>query len=245
MSAHGEKARTDTQKIPVVAEVVCELEDGERRTWYVTRFSLVDMFVLAMRPPPIGTEMKATLRPLGLPQLPPLTVRVVSALLDPSDAGRCGFGAIITSLDDAEIDALFTALTSLGLATTEESKRRPSIERRQDPRVWIDLGVYVLIPGARFEARVTNLSMSGALISFGTRDVPPDISPGVSVDIDLLDERTHETVSLSANVVRLVGVGRPTGIGVRFTGTDSPMEARLEAIMLHALGALDAGNEVK
>lgn len=225
-------------KVPVVARAICKLDDGEQRIFYATRFSLDDLFVLSMRPPPVGTEMKVTLCPLGLRPLPTLAVRVVSTILDPGDAGRCGFGAIITTLDEDSLVAVHDAMLTLGLASTDEGERRPSIERRQDPRVWIDLRACLTVSDVKFEVRVVNLSLSGALVHFDTDAVPPEFRPGMVVDLDFIHEWAPEIVSVSATIVRLVGVGRPTGIGLRFNGMETQVEARLEGIILYVLGDL-------
>jgi hypothetical protein len=44
MTALASVAGAQDHRVPVVAQAICEFENGDLRTFYATRFSLVDMF---------------------------------------------------------------------------------------------------------------------------------------------------------------------------------------------------------
>ena len=237
---NGVPARRPT--VHVVARAACEFGEGQTRTLYATRFSIVDMFILSVRPPPVGTTFKVTLSPQGLPPLPRLEAIVVATRLDPADIRKSGFGALISNIDDESIKALHSALSLLGLRQ-EVTPDRPSIERRKDPRIWSDLMASVEIPGAAWNVDVVNLSMSGALLDFGDAGLPVEITPGTAIHLDIIGKDIPELISIRAEVVRVVGVMNPKVAGVKFLEVNEILASRVEGLILHLLSDEDGDGE--
>ncbi|MDD5309392.1 MAG: PilZ domain-containing protein [Deltaproteobacteria bacterium] len=223
--------------IRVVADAVCDLEDGDKRNLYAARFSLVDIFILAMRIPPIGTVLKVTLHPFGLDPLPPVEALVVSTVFDPSDARMSGFGALIMSMDDETLEAFESALAFLGQDSPAKDRvTGPRFERRRSPRVSADFKAHVVFLGGKLMARVTDLSMTGAMVSLDSRDIPSNLPAGTLVQVCLFNEWTSEIVSVTGKVVRRMETSPPAGLGVRFVGVDDVATAMIEDMILRVLG---------
>jgi PilZ domain len=225
-------------RVDVVARAVCGFENGEIRDLFATRFSLVGISILSLRPPSIGSVFSVSLHPFGLHSLPSMKAVVVSTRLDPANANKSGFEALFTSLSDDQIEALFQTASTLGLPCALP-KARPSVERRRDPRVQTNLDVYVDISGRRLQAAVENMSMSGALLSFSKEDGFFDINIGellgAVVEIEIIGQGIPEFLSVEAEVVRLVDEGKGINVGLRFVNIDESAALRIEGLILHAL----------
>jgi len=217
-------------RIPVVAKAVCRFADDEIRSLYVTELSLtgMSMFLVAMRLPSVGTIFPLALQPAGADRLPEVDVRVLSTNLDPADATRTGFEVAFTDLDNDDLfDGLCKIIASL------ERKRAP--ERRANPRVWTNYRAGITFLGSKVPARVSNLSMTGACLTFGKSGLPEGIAPMMEILIDVDEPDLSARVVVPAEVVRLTNGGDIAGIGVRFLDMDGTAASGIEGLMLYTL----------
>ncbi|MDJ0766067.1 MAG: PilZ domain-containing protein [Myxococcota bacterium] len=228
------KALQPGPMVNVVAKVKCGFQNDGVRDLYATRISLVDMFVLSLRPPPVGTVFSVVLCPLGMQPLPAIQAVVVSAKLDPRDASNCGFEAVFTSLTDVLLEKLHQTLVALEIPCSPPAPL-PSPERRRDPRVHTRIEAHVDISGQHMSARVENLSMSGAFLRLKSKDIQALIQPGMIIDLNLLHESLPEYLSTQAEVVRRVTCEDGLGVGIRFVKMDGISSQRLEGLLLSVL----------
>jgi len=239
------KSNSELSLAKVVAKALCKFPDGETRNLAATRFSSTEMFIVCMRPPPIGTKISVVLHPNDLYPLPEVVALVTTTLINPANARTNGFGANITTTDKNVIEAFKTALVSDdSLSGNEnvpsEDTERPQLERRVDPRVLTDFEILLETAKSSYKTRAVNLSMSGAMLNFGEAGLPEDVIPGSRIQLDVIDKRKPEYFSLKADVVRLINInGALTGIGVKFYDLDPLIASRIEGIILHEIYNFD------
>ncbi len=222
--------------MPIIAKAVCEFQKGNTRVLFATRYSLADVSVVAMRPPPIGTTFTLTLWPKGLPALPPLTARVIATRLDPNDAKKSSFEAVFTQLNREKREALMNSLSYLGLLYDAREKKEHA-ERRRNPRVWTDMDVSVNILDLTVEANLKNLGLSGALLVF-KQTLPAEIKSGARMEIALTEDDSGDVLNMAAEIVHMHGEDLPR-TGVKFVNLDENTADRIETIILRILGAID------
>lgn len=218
------------------SKATCRFPDGETRVLMAKRFSTRDLFILAVRPPPIGTVVQVTLEPAGLAPLPPVEARVVSMFLDPSNARNCGFGAVFHALDDDVLGAFDQALAAMGLNLALPMPAGPQIlERRCEPRVSLNLSGQVSYGGKTLSGRVTSLSMTGAMVALEASHPPSDLTAGTILQLDIISEEAPEVITVTAKVVRQFDLGTQTGIGLQFCVVKEVSASRIEGLILNVL----------
>ncbi len=223
--------------VNLIAKAVCRFEDGEETTYYVSDLTLFEITFISLRPPPIYSIFTTTLWPKGLTALPPLRVRVVAAYVDPKDASKSGFKAVIVDPSEVTGKLLEKALFQLNLIKGNPQKKS-RFERRRDPRIETELPVEVETPGGRHTARIVNMSISGAFIQFATRDSPRTLYPKDEILLHLPDGETTEPITLKVQVIHLQIAEDRIGIGVRFVGLSPLVAHRLEGMILQMLANL-------
>jgi len=238
MSAASDRENPGTVLPRLVARVVCHFSDGETRTLYATRFSLVDADILAMRLPRAGETVRLVIHPRGLSPLGTIDGRIVATRLDPADAANSGFRVVFTRFGQHMLDGLYRAVTALGLPCDPPGEQLP-VEKRDFPRIWGDLAATVETPEGQRKMSLRNLSMSGALIAAGDSGLPAGICPGALLRCHLVKPDAPEIVEVKVEVVR---VGKEEGeavFGVRFIDLDPVTAARIEGLVLHLLGGFE------
>jgi hypothetical protein len=231
-----DRAAAELSSAAIVAQAVCAFTDGETRTLYASSFSFVDAFIISVRPPPVGTVFTLTLCPKGRSSLPPIVARVMHTRIDPSNLCNSGFGVMFTNVEGMMIEALGEALEALGLPSKASADdRRP--ERRRNPRIATPFTAILAAPEGPFQMKVSNLSMSGALL-VSDGDMPPELELGIVTGVDIVKPDAPETISLRAEIARLVFDGETTALGVDFVELDETAGRRIEGLMLNALIAV-------
>jgi hypothetical protein len=95
----------------------------------------------------------------------------------------------------------------------------------------------VYLPGRTLTTRILNLSMSGALLGFDKDQIPPEMTLGVLFRMDAYDVHGDISVAVKGEIIRLIGVGRPTNAGVRFIDLDKDAKDGIERIILNEIEA--------
>ncbi|MFH1130611.1 MAG: PilZ domain-containing protein, partial [Pseudomonadota bacterium] len=163
--------------VRLLARADCTFPSGEVRRLFVTEMSPKGATVLAMRPPRLGICVSIKLSPPGMNPLPSIKARVVDVRLDPAYAERSGFEVVFTDLEEKQIDALSIFLSSIGgdLTPLRSAPRERVNERREHPRIRVNLKGIIEMTGEEREVDFINLSMSGALLSILGNPTPETI----------------------------------------------------------------------
>ena len=212
-----------------------------------TELSLTSVFVVAMRPPPVGTAVTIRFYLPGVDEpVPPLEARVTTVVVDPADAEQTGFDATFAVVNETATKTVVQAIQAPG-PSRQASVAPPghghsfgkesfgAIERRRQPRVWTDL-IASFGVGDNTMHHVRNVSMSGALVEL--RPDEPDVAIGTLLVLHILKPDAPEGLTVVAQVARTTAPGEPRGIGVHFLDVDEQTAARLEGLIMHALAVL-------
>jgi hypothetical protein len=223
---------------PQPTRTTCTLPDGEVLESYATHLSPTGAFILAMKPPPLRSRLTVQIHPPGLRPLPPLEARVVNVRIDPALADRTGFEVVFPRPDDHARHGLETAVARLDSWKLHDRRRhlRRSAERREYPRVFVDMKAHVLFPnGDTVILGVRDISMSGAFLALGKSRPSLGVVPGAELVLTILPTDVPECINVRARVARLGGAGEPAGFGVLFVEPDDTTERRIEGLILHAV----------
>lgn len=228
---------------PPCCSALCLLPSGEEINALVSDLSLGGAFVVCMIPPPLGSRVTLTVRPKGGDPVDPIAGRVTRTRLDPSSAMMSGFELLFEDLPDGVFDDLAAVVAALGSIDTPSTRRirMPHQERREHPRVSINLHAYVTSLTGKLVLAVHNISMTGALLVIAD-DASRDglvLEPPTQIELTIAGTSTIECIDLRAVVVRKAIPPEPEGVGIRFLSMGEDEARRLEGLMLHAL-ALEA-----
>lgn len=223
-----------------VARVVCTLPNDETRILYASRLSTTEAFIGSFQPIPLHTELVLQFEFSRTPPLPPVYARVISNVVDASDISRTGFGVTFVLQTDADRAALRDALSVAGLPIGLLSRGRWT-ERRCQPRIWVDTELIAVVEIGQRTARahVANLSLSGALLTFGDMGVPAALVPDTEVSLLLSADDASTTISVGARVVRRTKPPEPPGVGVSFVNVDGALAQEIESLILRLVGHID------
>lgn len=222
-----------------VCRADCILPDGEDLRLLVSELSLGGAFIVSMKPLPLGTRVGLMLLPEGHDPVGPIDARVMGLRLDPANARRSGFELLFPDVDDATFDRLAMLVARFEAPEPARARltQRNSSEKRQSPRVNVNLSAHVRCDLGAYQAFIRNLSMTGAMFVL---DVPDPAAPSplynkMLVDLTIISVEPLESIELKAEVVR-VGAGTGAGgIGVRFLDVGELEERRLEGLMIHGI----------
>ena len=230
---------TEKESWPPALEAACSFPDGETRNLYAVDLSLAGTFLMAMGVPRVGSRVQVVLSPGGAPPLRPIDARVTEAVLDPTDAHRCGFRVLFLALDDEMLSAI-AALESSRRGGEFASHHLWRAERRDFPRVSTHLVGVAEIVDEEVQIRVEDVSMNGARISLADRHAaaPQGLDPGARVVLRVVDPAIPEHLILAGRVVRVSGCDGPMSFAVRFDPPDAEDARRLEGLILDALVSL-------
>ena len=241
------KTRRDnrrTPRPPMLPKAICGFPGGEMRAMYVSRLTPTHAYIRTLRPPPPATDVSVILQPVEGNPLPPISARVVSSEMDPKSSRGCGFGVVFTSMSSRAHDALCGALDRLGLKS--HPSLPPASDRLVKPRVWLDPGLVARVEAKNgvLTGQVTNLSLGGALVTFGQAEDLTALAPGSTITADIVLTNVPEVLSLRAVVVRRTGPGEPRGVGIRFINLPPQTRVRIEGVLLYVLGEFFRGYRV-
>lgn len=233
MSHHDEK-RSKHPAARLVARVDCALPDGTSRRLYASRVTRGGAFILAMRPPALGTVLTLHLELAGHePIEEQIEALVIGQRVDPGDAERTGFEVVFTRISKEArrlLGSVLDTMPSPALELVPAPRHTP--EQRREPRVATMLrGVLVLQPEP-LTVEIVNLSLSGALLGLGAKACP--LEPGDVAELSIVAPAIPETVNLQVRIVRCSS--DPPGLGVHFLTLDPQMERRIEGLLIDALG---------
>ena len=229
---NGKRGRAGTR---CVVWASCEFP-GERPVRLpATEITLNGAKILAMKAPAIGTALHVVLCPAGESAHLALDARVIAARLDPAVPELCYFEVVFGNLDDAVVERLEALCTTAPPRLLQQRAYASPAERREYPRVDTELGALLAFGGGTHSLRVTNISMSGALLEIGPRSLPSELRPGVVVGLTLFDSNGSETVTLTAVVARIDDTTAPPGIGIRFLRADDQTARSLEGLIVYEL----------
>lgn len=116
-----------------------------------------------------------------------------------------------------------------------QQEYRPAGERRRDPRVKTDLTAVLETADRRLNARVENLSMSGALLRFDEYGRLLRLYSGTRVKLSIVSQSVPEALTIEAKVVRVVYCKMFYKIGVQFVNADENTKLRIEGVLLQIL----------
>ena len=228
-------------------QAVCTFLSGAERRLPAEVRSAEEIFVVTMQPPCLREIVKIKFfQPDGTEG------REVEALVTqisyrPTDVRGCGFTATVTGPESLfsvppETSVLRSVDVSLAPATGAER-----LEKRRDPRIRTKAIGAVYLAGRTLTTRILNLSMSGALLGFDKDQIPPEMTQGVLFRMDAYDAHGDTAVSLKGEIIRLIGVGRPSNAGVRFIDVDPETRDGIERIILNEIqlqSLLDSENSI-
>jgi PilZ domain len=239
VETHGEDRREgEEEHQPVVlARVTCEFPGGEDRVLFLTELSLGGASITALRMPALGTTLMLRIFPRAMQPLRGIEARVISQRLDPRDPERCGFGVVFVELDDLQFEELAAAMASLARQRRRAPRLRDHLrsERRADPRIRTNLAGVVSIGEQALSARVLNLSLNGGFVGLRDAPLPPELTRGTEIVLEVLHQGAPDNLTIQGTVVRRSGAAEPPGIGVRFRGLGGTELSRLEGILLASL----------
>lgn len=215
----------------VLAHAVCTFDSGETRRLLASDYSCEKIVVVTMRPPPLGASVLVSLE--NGEQTEPFLVAetvVEETSYDPKDAMKCGFVAAVTELRGNRVQT--ESLLDVDDNDTNNQKRA---ERRSAARVRTKLEVLVSWPGKKLAGQMLNLSLTGALVSFGRNSLPDEVEVGVLAHLRIVDRLCSPAPAVKVEFVRLIGMGTASSAGVRFIDVDETTLFHLESIMLETL----------
>jgi PilZ domain len=232
----GDDAEQERRPV-VLARVTCDFPDGEKRVLFLTQLSLGGAFILAMRMPALATKFMLRIFPHAMQPLRPIEVQVISQRLDPREPERCGFGVVFVELDDLQIEELSSVTTELAgqhrMLPRVSDRLRP--ERRCSPRINTNLAGMVSIGDHVLPGRVLNLSLNGAFVLLADTPMPPALTRGAEITLDLLHHKAPDSLSIRATVVRRGGGEAHAGVGIRFHDLDEQELKRVEGLILASM----------
>ncbi len=221
-----------------VCRADCVLPSGDSLCLLVSELSLGGAFIVSMKPPPLGTRIALMLLPEGHPPVGPIDARVIGLRLDPANAKRSGFELMFPDVDDATFEDLAVLVAKFEAPEAQPRlTQRGQAEKRQFPRVTVDLSAHVRCPLGAFVARVKNLSMTGAMLVVDTGDPasPALLSSAMEIELTIVSSSPPESIDVRAEVVRLGAGTGAAGVGVRFLDLDEVEARRLEGLMLQGI----------
>jgi c-di-GMP-binding flagellar brake protein YcgR len=106
----------------------------------------------------------------------------------------------------------------------------PVLEKRSFPRVNLAADGLLVYRDALYRARLENISLAGALVSFDGEDEPA-IGPGERCQLALYRDGNNTSLRFSTRVVHL-GYGMAS---VRFVNLDEATRLKLRSLIAHQL----------
>ena len=212
-------------------EAVCTFHSGAERRLLAEIRSPQEIFVITMEPPALRDIVSITFFGGDKAAGRQVEAVVTDIAYHPSEVRRCGFAAMVTDFDGTWSYAPGDVLRSVDVEKMEVTAKERQ-EKRRDPRIRVKVLTAVHLPGRTLSARIINLSMSGALLGFDRDQIPPEVTVGSLFRLDAYDTHGDISVCAKAEVIRLIGVGRPTNAGVRFIDLDEEVKRGIESIML-------------
>jgi PilZ domain. len=170
----------------------------------------------------------------GPTPLPAIDGRVIGLRIDPGNIDRCGFEAIFTQLSNAVLSQLSTLIEQLeqNIVQPHQEQLCPRPNSRQHPRVLTQLEAAIHLPQEIYRAKVTDLSIVGALLRLEQKT--PSFNPGDELQVSIIAPNAPEHLSLRARVVRVVAGSEPPEVGVVFADINEIVQRRLEGLILDA-----------
>jgi hypothetical protein len=228
-------------------EAVVAYQEGDNpRRLLAEVLSPEEIFVIAMRPPCLRDIVKITFTSEEGGASREVEALVTEVSYRPTDVRRCGFVATVTRPESLfsypPVSPIRNVDVLLANPTAEEKR-----EKRRDPRIRTKVLGAVYLPGRTLTTRILNLSMSGALLGFDRDQIPPEMTLGVLFRMDAYDSHGDVSLAVKGEIIRLIGVGRPTNAGVRFIDIDADARAGIETIILseiHAQQIADGENGI-
>lgn len=216
---------------------ICIFPDGCTRTLPVTGGTKRGATLNCMQPPAIGTNLTLIFLDSDQSQLlPPVKARVIGARLDPDQPDRCGFEVVFGKMDEEAGAAL-----ALCLARCSPSQRRHSVqvwhghpEKREYPRVPMQLAALVDLPGGSLQLETKNLSLSGALLAIPERPLIAGLEAGRKVEVRFSMPGVPSGAPIKATVRRVAEGEESTDIGLEFTEVSQEAAGELEVLLLGA-----------
>lgn len=217
-------------------EAVCTFQGGPARRLLAEVRSSEEIFVVTMQPPALRDIIKISFESEDGSAAREVEALVTDISYRPNDVRQCGFLAAVTGPETLfsypPPSPLRSVDVSLVQATTQER-----IEKRRDPRIRTKVLGAVYLPGRTLTTRILNLSMSGALLGFDRDQIPPEMTLGVLFRMDAYDTHGDISLSVKGEIIRLIGVGRPSNAGVRFIDVDAEARGSIECIILNEIYA--------
>ena len=212
--------------------VLCRGTDNESRQVILVSCDEQEATFLAMQPPSLGSTVH--LKRLSTNNdAAEVTGLVVENSYNPSDVRRCGFSVLLVG--GRFNDSL---MPHSAMNRADQERAQPStggFERRRHPRIPVQLPGVMKIPGTSIDIVIGNLSMSGALIKKVETPFPDVIEIGTMLHLHILEETRAILLTLRAETARLIGVGSPSSLGLRFIDL-TPLESGiLEQLILNRL----------
>ena len=200
-------------------EAVCTFKGGYCRHLLADIMSPEEIFVITMQPPALREIVKIAFSKEG-----PAEARTVEALVTdvcyrPADVRRCGFVATITSPENRFSYPPSPLLRSVDVCLVPATKQE-RIEKRRDPRI---------------RTKVLDLEHHGALLGFDRDQIPSEMTLGILFRMDAYDAHGDVSLTVKGEIIRLIGVGRPTNAGVRFIDMDEDVKTDIENIIVGAI----------
>lgn len=211
----------------------CSFLDNAGRCLPARLRSLEEIFVITMQAPGLRDIVEISFYNDDRQITHQVEATVTDVSYHPSDVTLCGFTAMVT-----RPETMFPyPPPSANLTRVDVEKvnvpRGEIIVKRRDPRVRTRVPAAVHLLGKNLSATILNLSMSGALLGFGRELIPLEMSVGALFRLDAYDAHGDISLCAKAEVVRLIGVGRPTNAGIRFIDMDSDVRSCIEGIILN------------
>jgi hypothetical protein len=216
---------------PDLSEALCTSSETGTRRLLATVRSPEEIFVVTMRPPRLRDFVEIVFPAEHGAGAKPVEALVVETAYRSTEVTACGFVAMTTSPEHVFECASEGALQHAVVRPIDRAAAK-YLEKRRDPRVRDRLMATVRLPGKSLVAKVLNLSMSGVLIGFEQGDFPKEMEQGALFRLDIRDALGAVAVAAKAEIIRLIGVGKPTNAGARLIDMNAKTEAQLEEIIL-------------
>jgi hypothetical protein len=217
----------------------CSLLDGAERCLPAQLRSSEEIFVITMQMPALRDVVRISFYGENRQVTHEVDAVVTGLSYHPSELRLCGFAAAVIRPEalfpypPPLENLMWVKVTAAALPLGETALKR------RDPRVRTRVPAAVHLLGKNLSVKILNLSMSGALIGFDKDQIPPDMSVGALFRIDAYDAHRDISLCVKAEVIRLIGVGRPTSAGVRFIDMDDEAKSCVEGMILNEIFCQD------
>lgn len=223
-------------------EAVCTFQSGPPRRLPAEVRSPEEIFVVTLQPPSLRDIIRITFVSEDGSVSREVEALVTDISYRPNDVRRCGFAAAVTIPETLFSFPPPSPLRSVAVSLVQTTKQE-RIEKRRDPRIRTKVLGAVYLPGKTLTTRILNLSMSGALLGFDRDQIPPEMTLGVLFRMDAYDAHGDISLAVKGEIIRLIGVGRPSNAGVRFIDIDTEVRSGVETIILNEIFAQSSADD--